>query len=63
MQMTRKRIHREIADVSKEDMGAMSLYPTENDLFLWKGTIPGPEGSCYEGGIFNVDVHLAADYP
>jgi len=62
-QMTLKRIHREIADVRKEDLGNIVLAPSEDDLFLWKGTIPGPEGSCYEGGIFNVDVKLARDYP
>jgi ubiquitin-protein ligase len=61
--MTRKRIHREIADAKKEDMGAITIHPSDDDLFLWKGTIPGPEGSCYEGGVFKVDVRLAEDYP
>ncbi|KAL0575700.1 hypothetical protein V5O48_006260 [Marasmius crinis-equi] len=61
--MTLKRIHREVADLKKEDMGAMTLSPSEDNLFLWKGTIPGPEGSVYEGGIFNLDVVLASDYP
>ncbi|KAK7062625.1 hypothetical protein VNI00_000113 [Paramarasmius palmivorus] len=61
--MTMKRIHREIADLKKEDLGALTLSPTEDSLFLWKGTIPGPEGSVYEGGVFNLDVMLAPDYP
>jgi len=60
---TLKRLHREIADVKKEDLGAITLVPTEDNLFLWKGTIPGPEGSVYEGGVFHVDVILAVDYP
>ncbi|KIK63953.1 hypothetical protein GYMLUDRAFT_107344, partial [Collybiopsis luxurians FD-317 M1] len=58
-----KRIHREVADLKKEDMGAMTLAPSDDNLFLWKGQIPGPEGSVYEGGIFNLDVTLAPDYP
>ncbi|ESK91612.1 ubiquitin-conjugating enzyme e2 e2-like [Moniliophthora roreri MCA 2997] len=62
-QMTMKRIHREIADLKKEDLGALTLAPTEDNLFLWKGTIPGPDGSVYEGGVFNLDVVLAPDYP
>ncbi|KAI6157236.1 ubiquitin-conjugating enzyme/RWD-like protein [Pisolithus tinctorius] len=61
--MTMKRIHREIADVQKEDLGAITLAPTPASLYRWKGTIPGPQGSPYEGGIFNIDIQLNPDYP
>ncbi|TFK32315.1 ubiquitin-conjugating enzyme/RWD-like protein [Crucibulum laeve] len=61
--MTMKRIHREIADLKKEDLGPITLAPEEDNLYLWKGSIPGPEGSVYEGGVFNVEVHLPTDYP
>ncbi|GJF00189.1 ubiquitin-conjugating enzyme E2 [Phanerochaete sordida] len=60
---TLKRIHREIADVKKEDLGNITLCPTNDNLFQWKATIPGPEGSVYEGGVFNVDITLGHDYP
>ncbi|KAI0946911.1 hypothetical protein AcW1_010233 [Taiwanofungus camphoratus] len=60
---TLKRIHREIADLKKEDLGAISLAPSDDNLFTWTATIPGPEGSCYEGGLFHVDINLAHDYP
>ncbi|PCH41946.1 hypothetical protein WOLCODRAFT_119727 [Wolfiporia cocos MD-104 SS10] len=60
---TLKRIHREIADLKKEDLGAISLAPSGDNLFLWNTTIPGPEGSCYEGGLFQAEIHLANDYP
>jgi len=62
-QMTLKRIRREIADVAKEDLGSITLVPTTDNLFAWKGSIPGPQGSPYEGGVFNVDVVLGNDYP
>lgn len=62
-QTTLKRIHREIADLKKEDLGSMTLGPAGDNLFQWKATIPGPEGSVYEGGIFNVDITLGHDYP
>lgn len=58
-----RRIHREIADVKKEDLGSITLAPTHDNLYRWKGTIPGPQGSPYEGGVFNVDIHLGPDYP
>ncbi|KAI0711087.1 ubiquitin-conjugating enzyme/RWD-like protein [Fomitopsis betulina] len=60
---TVKRIHREIADLKKEDLGNITLVPSDDNLFNWKATIPGPEGSVYEGGLFKVDINLAHDYP
>ncbi|EKM52992.1 uncharacterized protein PHACADRAFT_259165, partial [Phanerochaete carnosa HHB-10118-sp] len=60
---TLKRIHREVVDLKKEDLGNITLGPTSDNLFQWKATIPGPEGSVYEGGLFNVDITLGHDYP
>jgi ubiquitin-protein ligase len=60
--MTMKRIHREIADLKKEDLGPIFLEPTEN-LYVWKARIPGPTGSVYEGGVFDVEITLPSDYP
>ena len=63
-QTTLKRIHREISDLKKEDLGDISVGPVSNDNpFLWRARIPGPEGSVYEGGIFNVEIVLSQDYP
>ncbi|KAF8646757.1 hypothetical protein AX16_007071 [Volvariella volvacea WC 439] len=61
--MTMKRIHREIADLNKEDLGPMTLAPMEDNLYIWRGTIPGPQGSVYEGGVFEIEVNLPSDYP
>ena len=63
MQTTLKRIHREIADLKKEDLGPIKLAPSDDDLFHWNATLPGPEGSVYEGGVFQVEIVLAHDYP
>ncbi|OIR55583.1 MAG: ubiquitin conjugating enzyme E2, partial [Amphiamblys sp. WSBS2006] len=35
----------------------------ENNLFKWKATMKGPEGTLFEGGIFDLDVTLPEDYP
>ncbi|KAG2368953.1 ubiquitin-conjugating enzyme/RWD-like protein [Suillus spraguei] len=61
--MTVKRIHREVADTKKEDLGSITLAPSTDNLFHWTGTIPGPQGSPYEGGVFNINIQLANDYP
>lgn len=60
--MALKRIHKEIADIRKEDLGGMKIEPTDN-LFLWNASIPGQEGSPYEGGLFRLEIHLPHDYP
>ncbi|KAJ6551652.1 ubiquitin-conjugating enzyme/RWD-like protein [Mycena capillaripes] len=59
---TMKRINKEISDVKKEEMGNITLVPSD-DLFVWSGTLPGPEGSVYEGGVFNIAINLPIDYP
>ncbi|KAF9038977.1 hypothetical protein BDZ89DRAFT_1061107 [Hymenopellis radicata] len=58
-----KRIHKEIADVKRENLGDIKLAPSEQNLHIWRGSLPGPEGSVYEGGVFNVEMVLANDYP
>ncbi|KAF8504375.1 ubiquitin-conjugating enzyme/RWD-like protein [Russula emetica] len=61
---TLRRIHREISDLKKEDLGDISVGPVSNDNpFLWRARIPGPEGSVYEGGVFNVEIMINHDYP
>lgn len=63
-QTTLRRINREISDLKKEDLGDISVGPVSNDdPFLWRARIPGPEGSVYEGGVFNVEIMLNHDYP
>ncbi|KAJ8456960.1 hypothetical protein ONZ45_g18510 [Pleurotus djamor] len=61
--MSIKRIHREIADLKKEDLGDIVITPDEKDVHVWRASLPGPQGSPYEGGVFNVEIRLASDYP
>jgi ubiquitin-conjugating enzyme E2 D/E len=58
-----KRIRREMADILKEDLGNITLAPLEDNMHIWRGSIPGPEGSVYEGGVFQVEITLPNDYP
>ena len=53
----------QIRDVEKEDMGDITLKPSESNVFNWTATIPGPEGSVYEGGVFKLAITLPPDYP
>merc|ERR1719231_293839 len=46
-----------------ETSGLSATLVDEADLMHWNATIKGPVGTCYEGGVFNVDINLPADYP
>lgn len=57
-----KRIKREILDLAKEEMGDLTLVPSERSIYDWAATIPGPSGSPYAGGTFNLQITLPQDY-
>ncbi|EKC98300.1 hypothetical protein A1Q2_07314 [Trichosporon asahii var. asahii CBS 8904] len=52
-----------IADLARENLGAITLAPNESNIFQWKAVIPGPAGSPYEGGEFEVEIRVPDDYP
>ncbi|KAJ2904418.1 BNot4 ring domain in complex with Ubc4 [Zalerion maritima] len=50
------------ATESEQPLGYI-LEPKGDDIFLWKGTVIGPLGSPYAGGLFFFDISLPTDYP
>jgi len=59
------RLMKELTEVGKEDKtsGVKAVPVTEGNLRLLKGTIQGPAGTCYEGGLFEVDIQIPKQYP
>eukprot|EP00980_Cylindrotheca_fusiformis_P008735 scaffold1868_cov193-Cylindrotheca_fusiformis.AAC.20 len=59
------RLTKELAEVGKDDKtsGVKAVPVTPGNLRELKGTILGPEGTCYEGGVFNIDITIPKQYP
>lgn len=59
------RLMKELTEVGKDDKtsGVKAVPVTEGNLRHLKGTIQGPAGTCYEGGLFEVDIQIPKQYP
>lgn len=58
------RLKKELAEVGKIDKSSgVSAQKVGDDLRHLKGKINGPESTCYEGGIFEIDIHIPKQYP
>jgi ubiquitin-conjugating enzyme E2 D/E len=62
--MSLKRITRELKELEQTPLGNCSAGPDKEDnLYVWKATIIGPEACPYAGGVFNLEIHFPVDYP
>ena len=64
--MAQKRSKADWKDVQRNPIPGITVQPigeTGDDLLHWTGSMMGPEGSPYQGGIFNFDILLPRDYP
>ncbi|KAH8391570.1 hypothetical protein KR200_003886, partial [Drosophila serrata] len=57
-----QRIRREL-DAFMRDTPEGCQVDVERDIFKWKATIKGPEGTPYEGGVFHLDLVFGEEYP
>lgn len=58
------RLLKELKEVGKNDTSGVHAKPvTEGNLRHLLGTVKGPEGTVYDGGVFEIDIHLPQAYP
>lgn len=58
------RILKELKEVGKTDTSGVQAKPvTEGNIRHLSGTIQGPAGTAYEGGVFEIDITLPKQYP
>ncbi|KAF7683419.1 Ubiquitin-conjugating enzyme E2 D4 [Astathelohania contejeani] len=58
------RIMKEIMEMSMDPPSNVSAGPkSEHELNVWSATIMGPDGTPYQGGIFQLEIILPANYP
>ena len=62
MDFLRKRYISEFSDIQKDENSGVEVKLVNNDYRHWKGRIKGPIDTCYEGGIFDVDIIIPDDY-
>ena len=61
--MTSKRLNKELLEITKNPPPGCSAGPINDDLHTWEGTITGPDGSPYAGGVFFLRIMFPSDYP
>ncbi|RYR44923.1 hypothetical protein Ahy_A08g041189 [Arachis hypogaea] len=58
------RVQKELVECGKDAEGSgIKVTPKSDNLVLLLGTIPGPIGTPYEGGVFKIDITLPDGYP
>ncbi|XP_054152515.1 uncharacterized protein LOC128951288 [Oppia nitens] len=57
-----KRLATEYRQLMAQPVPFGRIESTDNPLY-WKAYLNGPEGSPYEGGVFEIDLLFSAEYP
>lgn len=58
------RLRKELEEVGKNDaISGVKAVAVATDGKHLKGTITGPKGTCYDGGVFDIDIIIPNQYP
>lgn len=58
-----RRIAKELADIKGDNVSQIQAETVGDSLSKLKGSFPGPPGTPYEGGTYQVDITIPNEYP
>ncbi|EPQ26265.1 uncharacterized protein PFL1_06200 [Pseudozyma flocculosa PF-1] len=58
-----RRVTKEINDCKNDKSSGVDVVMVDESPYHLIGTFPGPENSPYDGGMFDVDIHISEGYP
>jgi len=58
-----RRVKKEIQDIQNDKQAELTIELVDDSIFHLIGSFPGPQGTCYEGGRFQVDIVVPETYP
>ncbi|KAF9032805.1 ubiquitin-conjugating enzyme/RWD-like protein [Panaeolus papilionaceus] len=58
-----RRVNKEITDCKNDKTSLIKIELVDESPFHLKGSFPGPDGTPYEGGKFEVDIVIPESYP
>ena len=58
-----KRLLQELAFYATNPHESFQIFPCEESIDFWQLILVGPEGTCYEGGIFHLFIEFTDKYP
>ena len=58
-----KRLEKELNFIKNEKDANISANIVSDNMYHWHATIGGPMKTAYEGGIFELDIHIPNEFP
>lgn len=58
-----KRLQKELMTLMMSGSKGISAFPDGDNLFRWKATLTGPEGTVYEGLMYRLTMDFPSSYP
>mmetsp|Transcript_42111 Transcript_42111/g.48858 ORF Transcript_42111/g.48858 Transcript_42111/m.48858 type:complete len:257 (+) Transcript_42111:45-815(+) len=60
-----KRLMKDLKEIEENTIPTVGVTarPIDDDLFVWRGNLRGPEGTPYQGGVFHIEIRFTELYP
>ncbi|KAK9901619.1 hypothetical protein WJX75_005155 [Coccomyxa subellipsoidea] len=59
----RTRLVKELKELSRSGSDDIILEPDDSNIHKWKAYVKGPNGTPYQGGVFQLNIRVPDQYP